>query len=206
MRTKITLPLLANPPEPLLLSHTLLWYGDTQKGHLGCCSSLYDSLPLLQSGLYSGMCVGTRDASPSSPSLGGIPKSYSAPPRVASEEKGKSNKGLSGMELNQSGMPSGLPPVHLHPTSVVEPGGTSKTPALVKDRLSLIRESFGGEVCLQSHLEQGRKPPVEKSHVYGCHFFLLQMRASHSKTTPLKCIFKKNAGTSLIPRLSKSHS
>ena len=30
-------------------------------------------------------------------------------------EKGKSNKGLGGMELNQSGMPSGLPLVHLHP-------------------------------------------------------------------------------------------
>ena len=32
-------------------------------------------------------------------------------------------KGLVGMELNQFGMPSGLPLVHLHPTSVVEPGG-----------------------------------------------------------------------------------
>ena len=113
-----------------------------------------------------------EDPKSTGPSLGGIPKSYSAPPWVASEEKGKSNKGLSGMELNQSGMPSGLPPVHLHPTSVVQPGGTSKTPALVKDRLSPIRESFGGEVCLQSHLEQGRKPPVEKSHVCGFRFFL----------------------------------
>ena len=55
-------------------------------------------------------------------------------------EKGKSNKGPSGMELNQSGMPSGLPLVHLHPTSVVEPEGTSKTPGSVKDRLNPTRE------------------------------------------------------------------
>ena len=71
------------------------------------------------------MCIGTRkmDASPTSTSLGGIPKSYSTPPQVASEEKGKSNKSLGGMELNQSGMPSGLPLVHVHPASVVEPEG-----------------------------------------------------------------------------------
>ena len=171
MRTKITPPSLANPPEPLLLSNILLWYGDTQKGHPGCCSSLYDSPPPLQSGLYSGMWIGTRDASPSGPSLVGIPESYSAPPRVASEEKGKSNRGLNGMELNQSGMLSGLPLAHLHPTSAVEPGGMRKMPALVKDRLSLIGESFGGEVCLQPHLEQGRTLPGEKSHVCGCRFF-----------------------------------
>ena len=32
-----------------------------------------------------------EDPKSTGPSLGGIPKSYSAPPRVASEEKGKSN-------------------------------------------------------------------------------------------------------------------
>ena len=36
------------------------------------------------------------DASPSSPSLGNIPENYSVPPRVASEEKGRSNKVLGG--------------------------------------------------------------------------------------------------------------
>ena len=63
-------------------------------------------------------------------------KSYCAPPQVTSEEKGKSNKSLGGIELNQCGMLSGLPLVHLHLTSVVEPEGMSKAPALVRDRLS----------------------------------------------------------------------
>ena len=86
LRTKITFSSLANPPPPLLL----YWCGDTQKGHLSCCSSLYDSPFLLRSGLHSGMCTSTRptDASPSSPSLGNILGNYS----------GKSNKGLGGKE------------------------------------------------------------------------------------------------------------
>ena len=77
------------------------WRGGTQKGHLGCCSSLYNSPLLLRSGLCSGMYVGTRntDASPRSPSLGNILGNYSAPPRVASEKKDKLNKGRFGMEL-----------------------------------------------------------------------------------------------------------
>ena len=79
-------------------------------------------------------------ASPSSPSLGGIPKSCSVPSQVASGEKGKSNKGLGGMELNPSGMPSDLHLVNLHPSLVVEPGGTSKMTASIRDRLSLISE------------------------------------------------------------------
>ena len=88
------------------------------------------------------MCIGTRKmyASPSSTSLGGIPKSYSIPLQVASEERGKSNKGLGGMELSQFGMLSGLPLVHLHPVLVVELGGMSKVTASVRDRLSLTRE------------------------------------------------------------------
>ena len=67
-------------------------------------------------------------------------------------EKGKSNKGL-GMELNQSGMTSGLPLVHLHPTLVAELGGTSTAPALVRDRLSPTREGkLRCKVCLYPHL------------------------------------------------------
>ena len=78
------------------------WRGGTQKGHLGCCSSLYNSPLLLRSGLCSGMYVGTRntDASPRSPSLGNILGNYSAPPQVASEEMGKSNTGVGGKELD----------------------------------------------------------------------------------------------------------
>ena len=77
LRTKITFYSPANPPPPLL--YQIYWSGDTQKGHLGCCSSLYDSWLLLRSGLYSGMCPSTRktDAFPSSPSLGNILGNYS---------------------------------------------------------------------------------------------------------------------------------
>ena len=66
------------------------------------------------------------NASPSSTSLGNIPKDYSALPNVASEEKDKLNKGLNGgVALSQFGMPSGLPLVHLHPASGAEAGETS---------------------------------------------------------------------------------
>ena len=68
-------------------------------------------------------------------------------------EKGKSNKGLGGMELNQSGMTSGLPLVHLHPTLVAELGEMSTAPALVKDRLSPTREGkLRCKMCLYPHL------------------------------------------------------
>ena len=77
------------------------------------------------------------------------------------------------MELNQSEVPSGLPLVYFHLTSVVEPGGVSKVPASVRDRLSLSREGkLQCKVCLHPHQEQGRMLPVEKSHGCGCHFFL----------------------------------
>ena len=77
------------------------------------------------------------------------------------------------MELNQSGVPLGLPLLYLHLSSVIEPGGMSKMPASVKDRLSLSREGkLQWKFCLHSHLEQGRVLPVEKSHGCGCHFFL----------------------------------
>ena len=59
------------------------------------------------------------------------------------------------MALSQSEMPSGLPLVHLHPTSVVELGGMSKATASVRDRLSLTREGkLWWRICLHPHLEQ----------------------------------------------------
>ena len=68
-------------------------------------------------------------------------------------ETGKSNKGLGVMKLSQLGMPSGLPLVHLHPTSVVELGWMSKMLASVRDRLSLTREGkLWWKVCLHPHL------------------------------------------------------
>ena len=96
---------------------------------------------------------GKMNASPSHLSLGNITKDYSDPLWVASEEK-KSNKGPGGKELSQFGVPSGLSLVHLHPTSVVEPGVTSKAPASIRDRLSLTREGkLRWKVCLHPHLK-----------------------------------------------------
>ena len=132
-------------------------------------------------------------ASARSPSFGGIPRSYSVPPQVASEEKGKSNKGLGGMEPSQFGMPSSLPLVHLHHTLVAEPGRMNKVPVLVRDRGSLTRE---GKLCwkvwLHPDLEQGVTRLVEGRHGRVCHFFSLsQMGANSSRTTPLNFFFFK---------------
>ena len=70
-------------------------------------------------------------------------------------------------------MPSCLPLVHLHPTLVVETGGTSKAPLSVRDRLSPAREGkLLWNVCLQPHLQQGGTPPVEGSKGAGHRFFL----------------------------------
>ena len=113
------------------------------------------------------------DDSPSSTSLGKIWGKLLCYTLGSIREKGKSNKGVCGMELNQSGVPLGLPLLYLHLSSVIEPGGMSKMPASVKDRLSLSREGkLQWKFCLHSHLEQGRVLPVEKSHGCGCHFFL----------------------------------
>ena len=86
-------------------------------------------------------------------------------------------------------MPSGLPLVHHHPISMVEPGGTSTAPVSVRDRLSPTRkEKFWCKICLQPHVGQGGTPLVER----WCWslFSLLQMGASNSSLTPLNCILK----------------
>ena len=90
-------------------------------------------------------------------------------------------------------MLSGLHLVHLHPTSVVEPGGTSKVPTSVRDRPSPIREGKRQwEVCLHPQLEQGGIPPLEKKpRLWMTLFSLLQMGNSSSRTTLLKYIKKQ---------------
>ena len=86
-------------------------------------------------------------------------------------------------------MPSGLPLVHLHPILVVELGGTSMVPASVRDRLSPTRKGkLWCKVCLQSHLEQGGTPLVERWR--WSLFSLLQMGANNSSLIPLNCILK----------------
>ena len=69
-------------------------------------------------------------------------------------------------------MPSGLLLVHFHPVSLVELGGMSRSPALIRDRLSLTREGkLWCKVCLHPHLEQGGMPPIERWH-WSLFFFL----------------------------------
>ena len=104
------------------------------------------------------MGTGTGKMDASSPSLGNIPGKLLCYTVGGIREKGKSNKGLGGMEINQSGMSSGLPLVHLHPTSVVEPGGTSKAPVSVRDRLNLTREGklWGKSVYTPIQSREGR--------------------------------------------------
>ena len=78
-------PTLHNP-----FCYHIYWCDDTQKRQLvSFCSSLYNLMLLLRSGLYSGMCTGTckTDASPSSPSLGNILESYSVTLWVAPEKR-----------------------------------------------------------------------------------------------------------------------
>ena len=91
----------------------------------------------------------------------------------------------------QSGMPSGLLLVHLHPTSVIELGGTSKAPASVRDRLSPTRKGkLWWKICLHPHLEQGGTPLLEKSKVLGTTFFLCKGELARLEPPPLKCIMK----------------
>ena len=86
-------------------------------------------------------------------------------------------------------MPSGLPLVHLHPILMVELGGTSMSPASVRDRLSPTRQGkLWCKVCLHPHLEQGGMPPVERGR--WLLFSLLQMGANNFSLTPLNCILK----------------
>ena len=124
----------------------------------------------------SSWCTGTceMDASPSSPSLGNIPGKLlcSTPRSVRGQGEIQQRSWWYGIR-NKSGIPSGLPLVHLHPTSVVEPDGTTPAPASVRDRLSLTREGkLQWKVCLYPHLEQRRTLPVERSHGCGCRIFL----------------------------------
>ena len=183
LRTKITFSSLANP-----FAITCTGMATTQKGHLGGCLSLYDSPFLLQSGLSSAMCTGTRnvDASPSSPGLGGIPKSCSVPSQLASEEKDKSNKGLGGLKLSQFGIPSGLILGHLHPaceqgTCVSQ--GQSKSD---QGRKASVESLSTSPSRAGRDTSSGKKPQL-----WMPLFSLLQIGAICSRTTPLQCIKKK---------------
>ena len=150
------------------------------------------------------MCTGTckTDASPRSPSLGYIPGKLlcSTPRGVRGKGEIKKRSWWHGTR-NKSGMPSGLPLVHLHPASVVETGGTSKMPASVREGLSSTREGkFQWRVCLRPHLEQGRTLLVKKKSmaVDAAHFFSYQCEPAVPEPS-LKCILK--TGTRLIPRI-----
>ena len=69
--------------------------------------------------------------------LGGILEGYSdcTPGGI------KDKQGFNGEELDvNQGCASGLPLLHPHPVSVVEPAGTSTVPASLRDRQSLTRK------------------------------------------------------------------
>ena len=145
-------------------------------------------LLLLWSGIYSGLCTGTEvmNVSPSGLSLGGIPEGYSdcTPGGI------RGTQGFNGKDLDISLGCHQASLVQLHPASVVEPGGTRKVPASVRDRLSPTREGkLWCTVCLHPHLEQGGTPPVERW--YWSLFSLLQMGVNNSSLTPLNGILKK---------------
>ena len=161
---------LAGQPSTTSFAILVWWHS---KGHLGYCSSLYDSPFLLWSGLYPWMYTSTRkmDVSSSSTNLGNIPKSYSAPPQVTSEKRANQRSWWYGTKSVWDAIRSS--PGASPPESVVEPGGMSKAPVSVRDRLSPTREGkLQCKVCLHVHLEQGRMLPLETSQGCGCRFFL----------------------------------
>ena len=70
-------------------------------------------------------------------------------------------------------MPLDLPLVYLYATSMVKPGGMSKAPVSVRDRLSLAWEGkLQWKVCLHLYLEQGGTSPLEGSKGAGHHSIL----------------------------------
>ena len=111
------------------------WCGDAWKEHL---SFMFVPV-LLCSGLYSGLCTQVTNASPGSLSSGGILEGYSD--RTPGGIRGK--QGLMVKNWTSVWDASGLPLVHLHPISVVEPGGTRTGPASARDKVQPGKESFG---------------------------------------------------------------
>ena len=92
------------------------------------------------------------NVSPSGLSVGGIPEGYSdcTPGGI------RGTQGFNGKDLDISLGCHQASLVQLHPASVVEPGGTRKVPASVRDRLSPTMEGkLQCKVCLYPHLEQG---------------------------------------------------
>ena len=142
----------------MTLRRLLYWCGDTWKEYL---NFMFQPV-LLWSGIYSRSlkCTSTQvmNVSPSSLAWEAFWKDTLIAPRVASE----ASKVLM-MSSWMSEMPSGLPLVHPDPILVVELGGTSMSPAWVRDRLSLTgKEKLWCKVCLHPHLQQGGMPPVER--------------------------------------------
>ena len=186
----------------------MYWCGDTQKGHLGFSVHPFLLTALLRSGLYSAMCMGTQnvEASPCSPSLGKIPESYSVTLWMASEGKGKSNKGLGVKDLEINLGCHQVSPCCISALTS-GPMGMSKVPVSVRDRLSQTRkQKLQWKVCLHPHLKQRGPPPVgKKPWPWMLLFSLLQMGASCSKTIPLKCIKKKKCWDKFYPQNLKRH-
>ena len=142
-RTKIIFSL-AGPSPPFCCC--IYWCGDTQKGHLGCCSSPCDSPLLLPSGLCSGVCAlayGGQMLPPEVLAREAFWKAALLNARWHQRKKKSQAKVL--MVRNWTSILDAIrsTPVHLHPTLVVEPGGMRKEPVSVRRRLNLTgKESF----------------------------------------------------------------
>ena len=92
-------------------------------------------------------------------SLAGIPEGYSDCTQVASEaSKVVTVRSWTSVRDAIRPTPGASPPV-----SMAGQGGTSRLPALVRDR-SDREGKLWCKVCLQPHLEQGGTPPVERWH------------------------------------------
>ena len=115
---------------------------------------------LLWSGVYSGSCTGTQvmNVSPSGLAWEAFWKVTLIAPRVAPEaSKVLMVRSWTSVRDAIRSAPGASSPF------LVEPGGTSRSPASVRDRLSPTK---GGKlwfkVCLHPHLEQGGTPLVER--------------------------------------------
>ena len=135
----------------------LYWCSDAWKKHL---SFMFVSV-FLRSGIDSGSCTGApvTNVSPSGLAWEAFWKVTLIAPRVASEaSKVLIVRNWTSVRDAIRPTPGASPPV-----SVVGQGGTSRSPASVRDPLNPTRkEKLWCKVCLYPHLEQAGMPPEER--------------------------------------------
>ena len=146
------------------------------------------------------------DASPRSPSLGNIPGNYSVTPRLASEERDKSNQ-----RSCWYGTKSVWDAIRSTPSaSSPDLGGRTRRRVRClrqQGQLSLTREGkLWWKVCLHPHLKQGGTLSMERSRGCGCCFFLSYRWKLTVPEPLLYNVFFKKTGTGLMPKIYKRHT